>query len=119
MATSFTPQQQLLRTAMAAITPSQFARLRAYLEAVRIQTDTRLAQLDAERTLLLARKQKLDSAVQRFARSDAFDALRDALQRGDRLRVASVAVKTPGKTPVKRPGKTPAKRPGGRPAKHR
>lgn len=117
MATTFTPRQQLVRTAMAALTPPQFARLRAYLDAVRVRTDARLAQLDAERAVLLARKQKLDVALQRFAKPDAFDALRSALQRGERLRAASPAVKTPGKKPGKKPGKSPTKRPGKTPAK--
>ena len=117
MATSFTPRQQLIRTAMAALSPAQFARLRAYLDAVRVQTDARLAELDAERAVLTARKQKLDVALQRFARPDAFDSLRNSLQRGERLRGAAPAVKTPGKIPAKRPGKTPAKRPGKTPAK--
>lgn len=117
MATEFTPRQQLVRTAMAALTPPQFARLRAYLDAVRVRTDARLAQLDAERAVLLARKQKLDAALQRFARPDAFDALRGALQRGERLRAAAPAVKTPGKTPAKKPGKTPSKTPAKRPGK--
>lgn len=113
MATTFTPRQQLIRTVVAGLSPAQFAGLRSYLDAVRVQTDARLAQLDAERTVLLARKQKLDTALQRFARTDAFDALRTALQRGERLRPAGsrpVVVKTPRVTA--RPGKRPAKRPG-------
>ncbi len=114
MATTFTARQQLIRTAVAGLSPLQFARLRPYLDAVRVQTEARLAQIEAERTLLLARKQKLDAALHRLARTDAFDALRSSLQRGERLTaaVARPAVKQPAKTPAKRPGKRPVKRPG-------
>lgn len=126
MATTFTARQQLIRTAMAALSPAQFASLRTYLDAVRVQTDGRLAQIEAERTALLARKQKLDAALQRLTRNDAFDSLRSALQRGERLRAqitppstrpTKTPVKRPGKTPVKRPGKTPARRPVKRPGR--
>ena len=117
MATTFTARQQLIRTAMAALSPAQFARLRTYLDAVRVQTDGRLAQIEAERTALLERKQKLDAAVQRLTRNDAFDSLRSALQRGERLRTQLTPVSRPVKTPVKRPGKTPAKRPVKRPGR--
>jgi hypothetical protein len=118
MATTFTARQQLIRTAMATLSPAQFAGLRTYLDAVRVQTDGRLAQIEAERTALLARKQKLDAALQRLTRNDAFDSLRSALQRGERLRTqAQPAVTRPTKTPVKRPAKTPAKRPAKRPGR--
>lgn len=117
MATTFTTRQQLIRNAMAALSPAQFASLRTLLDAVRVQTDGRLAQIEAERTALLARKQKLDTALQRLTRTDAFDSLRSALQRGERLRPQAAPVKRPTKTPVKRPGKTPVKRPGKTPAK--
>lgn len=117
MATTFTARQQLIRTAMAALSPAQFARLRTYLDAVRVQTDGRLAQIEAERTALLERKQKLDAALQRLTRNDAFDSLRSALQRGERLRTQLTPVARPAKTPVKRPGKTPAKRPVKRPGR--
>lgn len=117
MAIAFTSRQQLIRTAIASLTPAQFAGLRSYLDAVRVHTDARLAQLDAERARLLARKQKLDGALQRFARADAFDALRDALQRGERLKLSIPArgAKSPGKKPAKKPTKKPAKRPTRRP----
>lgn len=117
MATTFTARQQLIRTAVAGLSPGQFAKLRTLLDAVRVQTDGRLAQIEAERTVLLERKQKLDAALQRLSRTDAFEALRGALQRGERLRALSTPVKQPAKTPAKRPGKTPAKRPGKTPAK--
>lgn len=117
MATTFTPRQQVMRIRMAALSPAQFAQVRTYLDSVRVQTDGRLAQIEAERTILLARKQKLDAALQRLARNDAFDALRSALQRGERLRTqatptATKPVKRPTKRPTKRPGKRPVKRPG-------
>ena len=126
MATTFTPQQQLVRTSLAAMNPAQFAKLRMYLDAVRVATDGRLAQIEAERQMLLTRKQKLDAALQRLSRNDAFDALRGALQRGERLRAQPAApaaqpgkpakpAKRPTKTPVKKPGKRPAKRPAKRP----
>lgn len=103
------------------MTPVQFAQLRTYLDAVRIATDGRLAQIETERQMLLARKQKLDAALQRLSRNDAFDALRGALQRGERLRAQPAPAPgkptKPAKTPTNRPTKTPAKRPGKRPVK--
>jgi hypothetical protein len=108
MATTFTPKQQQIRTALAGISESQFASLRAVLDALRVRIDARMAQLDAERANLVAHKTKLDAALTRFAKPKAFTDLRSALGKGQRLTVKPI------KTPVvkrvvkpRRPGKKP------------
>lgn len=107
MPATFTARQQLMRTVLAALSSAQFAQLRASLDAVRVQTDARLAQIEAERALLLARKEKLDGALQRLSHANAFEDLRQALQRGERLRTPKPAPRKPGAKPAKRPGKRP------------
>jgi hypothetical protein len=60
---------------------------------------------------LLARKQQLEAALQHFAKPNALDILRTALQKGERLKAVvakPVVAKTPAKkTPTR---KTPAKK---------
>jgi hypothetical protein len=112
MPTTFTAKQQAMRTMLASLSPAQFAQVRAYLDAVRVQTDARLAQIEAERAILLARKQKLDGALRRLSQTNAFEDLRQALNKGERLRAPAI---TSPKKPGKSPGKRPAKRPGRRP----
>jgi hypothetical protein len=105
MATTFTPRQHQIRTVLAGISESQFASLRAVLDALRVRIDARLAQLDAERAVLAAQKTRLDTALTRFAKPNAFTDLRGALEKGQRLTVKPI------KTPVVKRVATP-KRPG-------
>ncbi len=107
MITTFTPKQQQMRTALAGINESQFATLRAVLDALRVRIDARLAQIDAERASLTAQRTKLDAALTRFAKPKAFEDLRSALGKGQRLTMK----------PIKPPVAKPAVRP--KPAKKR
>jgi len=101
MTPTFTPKQQQIRTALAGINESQFATLRAVLDALRVRVDARMAQLDAERANLAAQKTRLDVALTRFAKPKAFDDLRSALGKGQRLTTMSI------RTPVAKPAVKP------------
>ena len=107
MTPTFTPKQQQIRTALAGINESQFATLRAVLDALRVRVDARMAQLDAERANLAAQKTRLDAALTRFAKPKAFEDLRSALGKGQRLTVNPI--KAPVVKPVVKP-RRPAKK---------
>ena len=107
----FSAAQQAMRARLAAMNPTQFAALKGLLEQASAATDVRLAQIEAEKAQLTARKAKLGNVLNRLATPNALDTLRTAVV-GGRSLVANVSptavsgVTKPGK---KKPGK---KKPG-------
>ena len=102
-------QVQRLRGALAAMDPSQFAALRASLEATRAAVDVRLAQLDAEREVLASRRARLDEALTKLAKPAALDQLRKTMLRVSDTAAPATKPRKPAK-PAK-PGRKP-KKPG-------
>src|SRR5688572_14153085 len=93
-------QMQRLRGALAAMDSSQFASLRATLEATRSAVDLRLAQLDAERDALATRRARLDQALTKLGKPAALDQLRKTVLRETDSAAAAKSVK-PRKKPKK------------------